>query len=93
MVGSVHMGGSLSDHYMKDYGCSCFGIIVTFIVIIVIIFFWPSAFAGQIIITGTPIDYVFSGIAVVVPIVVLVLIARWFSENRGNPRLGKELQF
>ncbi|NHJ12061.1 MAG: hypothetical protein EAX95_00190 [Candidatus Thorarchaeota archaeon] len=91
MIGSVHMGGSLSDHYVKDYGCSCLGIIMALLVIIGIILFWPSAFTGQIIITGTPIDYVFSGIVVIVPIVVLVLMARWLSENGRISHLEKEL--
>ncbi|NHI83420.1 MAG: hypothetical protein EAX81_03870 [Candidatus Thorarchaeota archaeon] len=87
------MGGSLSDLHVEDYGCSFLGLIVTFIVLIIILVFWPSALTGQIIVTGTPLDYMFSLIVIVAPIVVLVLAIRLLSENHESPHLDKKQQF
>ncbi|MFW9846910.1 MAG: hypothetical protein ACFFD6_09190 [Candidatus Thorarchaeota archaeon] len=82
----------MSDLHAKDYGCSLIGVFVALIALIIILVFWPSALTGQIVITGTPIDYVFSLIVIVSPIAVLVLTVRFFSENRERSHLDKELR-
>lgn len=93
MICSVRMGGSLNDLHVKEYGCSILGVIVALAVLIMLLVFWPSALTGQVIITGTAIDYVLSLILIVAPITVLVLMVRRFSKRHESSHFDKELQF
>jgi hypothetical protein len=65
----------------KNYGCSCVGVIVA-LVIIVLLASIPAILSGSLIFTGDPLMFVLSWASLIAELVILGLAIRWILNRR-----------
>ncbi len=61
---------------VRDYGCSCVGVIVA-LVIIVLLASIPAILSGSLIFTGDPLMFVLSWASLIAELAILGLAIRW----------------